>query len=113
MSTFKNLIASDIKSIFLNTDEFAEEGYLVNGRLMPITIDSMEFEQRQKVALDRTERVYQKQMLIYVSAEDYGTEPKYGSLIKLQKMGGPEKIYTVTACANEDGIYSISLEVNR
>lgn len=113
MSAFKEIVKEDVKNIFLNPDEFAENGYLVNGRPMPIGIDVLEYEQRQKVGLDRTERVYQKRMLIYVSSEDYGPEPKYGSLITLQKEGCSKKEYTVTACADEDGLYSISLEVNR
>lgn len=113
MDTFKDLISADVKNIFLNPDEFAEKNYLVNGRPMLIGIDVLEYEQRQKVGLDRTERVYQKRLLIYVAEEDYGPEPKYGSLITLQKEGGSEKEYTVTACADEDGLYSVSLEVNR
>ena len=117
MSSFKEAIEADILSIFLNSDEFAEDSgaWLVNDRSMNIVIDNLELAERSKgdLTLDATQRIYTKQMLIYVASSEYGDEPKIGSLLKLQKVGKSPKEYTVTNCINEDGIYSISLEAYR
>lgn len=115
MSKFKEIIEEDVFSVFLDASEFAEdeETYLVNGRPMKIIIDTLEYQNRQKVSQDRIERVYLKQLLIYVSVAELGYEPKIDSLLTLQKVGEEENSYVVTNCVNEDGIYSISLEVSR
>ena len=117
MSSFKEAIEADILSTFLNPDEFAEDGgaWLVNDKNMDIVIDGLELAERSKgdLTLDSSQRIYTKQMLIYVAAREYGDEPKIGSLLKLQKVGKPPKEYAVTNCINEDGIYSISLEAFR
>lgn len=115
MSIFKEVIEEDVFNTFLNSCEFAEaeDSYLVNGRTMHIIIDTLEYQNRQKVSQDRIERVYLKQLLIYVSAAELGYEPKIDSLLTLQKAGEEEIDYVVTNCINEDGIYSISLEVSR
>ena len=117
MSSFKEAIEADILSTFLNPDEFAEGSgaWLVNDKNMNIVIDSLELAERSKgdLALDSSQRIYTKQMLIYVAASEYGDEPMIGSLLKLQKIGKPPKEYAVTNCINEDGIYSISLEAFR
>ena len=117
MSSFKEAIEADILSTFLNPDEFAEDGgaWLVNDKNMNIVIDGLELAERSKgdLTLDSSQRIYTKQMLIYVAACEYGDEPKIGSLLKLQKVGKPPKEYAVTNCINEDGIYSISLEAFR
>lgn len=117
MSSFKEAVKADIFNTFLNPDEFAEDrgAWLVNGKNMNIIIDSLELAQRSKgdLTLDASQRIYTKQMLVYVAASEYGDEPKVGSLLKLQKPGKVAKEYAVTNCVNEDGIYSISLEAFR
>lgn len=117
MSSFKEAVKADIFSTFLNPDEFAEdrEEWLVNDKEMGIIIDTLELAERNKgdLTLDATQRIYTKQMLMYVAASEYGDEPKIGSLLKLQRTGKLPKEYTVTNCINEDGIYSISLEAYR
>lgn len=110
MNDFRKQIQEDVKNVFLNIEEFAEEEYLVNGKAMRLIVDTLEYQKRQNVALDRMERIYARELMIYVPAEAFGPEPKIGSLMTLQKASGKVQKFVVTASVNEDGIYSISLE---
>lgn len=107
MMTFKDIIKKDVKTVFLNTEEFSEI-HIVNGKPIPVQIDSNEQIEREKRANQNMDGIYKNQKLIYVSAEDYGGLPKQGSILTLDK-----KIYIVADAIEEDGIYSITLEANR
>ena len=49
-----------------------------------------------------------KEMLIYVSAKDFGKLPAVGRVLTLDG-----KSYTISDAIDEDGIYSLCLEANR
>lgn len=105
--TFKDIVKRDVKSIFLNTDEFSEI-HTVNGKPMAVQIDNNEQIEREKRYNQHMDGIYVKQILMYVSAEDYGPLPKQGTSVSLDK-----KMYRVEDAISEDGIYSITLEANR
>lgn len=107
MSTFKEMIAHDVKEVFLNVDEFSDM-HMVNGTEMAVQIDDNEQIEREKRFAQNMDGIYVNQKLIYVSAEDFGPMPKQGSLFRLDK-----KTYTVADAIGEDGVYSITLEANR
>lgn len=52
--------------------------------------------------------VYVRQILLYVAAEDFGSFPARGVLVKLDG-----KQYQVADATDECGIYAITLEANR
>lgn len=103
--SFKEMVNRDIKNIFLNPDEFGET-HIVDDREMTIIIDENELVEREKKMKTLAEGLHNKQLLVYVSKEDFGSEPLIGRLLDLDGI-----YYTVTDVSDEDGIYSISLEV--
>jgi len=105
--SFKELLRSDIKTVFLNPDEFGEE-HMVNGKKMNIIIDDNELTEREKRIKINTDGIYKKQTLIFVSALDYGPLPRVGSPVIIDGI-----TFIVTDSMNEAGIYSIHLEANR
>lgn len=105
--TFKDIVKRDVKSIFLNTDEFSEI-HTVNGKPMAVQIDNNEQIEREKRYNQHMDGIYVKQILMFVSAEEYGPLPKQGATVNLDK-----KMYRVEDAISEDGIYSITLEANR
>lgn len=105
--TFKDIIKRDVKMTFLNTEEFSEM-HTVNGKPMAAQIDNNEQIEREKRLNQHMDGIYVKQILLYVSAEDYGPLPKQGTSVSLDK-----RVYRVADAISEDGIYSITLEANR
>lgn len=105
--TFKELIASDVHNIFLNTEEFSET-HIINGEEMVCQDDSNEQIEREKRFNQNMDGIYTNQRLIYVAASDFGPLPKQGSLLTYDG-----KKYRVADAISEDGVYSITLEANR
>lgn len=104
--SFKDDIQEDIKTIFLNSDEFGEV-HTVDGKEMVIIVDENELAEREAKVKTMAEGLHNKQLLIYVSKKDFGSEPLIDRLLELDG-----NYYTVTNVSNEMGIYAISLEEN-
>lgn len=102
--TFKEVLQRDIKSVFLNFDEFGEY-HKINGKNVLIIIDENELTEREKRVRNNEKGLYMRQLLFYVSAEDFGQLPSPGKVLTLD-----EKKYNITDAQDEGGIYSISLE---
>lgn len=102
--TFKEQLAADAGTVFLNPREFGE-AHTVNGREMVVVIDDNELIGRQGQHIDG---IYRGQKLVYVAAADFGPLPKQGSIFRLD--GGT---YTVDSAAAEGDIYSITVSANR
>lgn len=107
MMTFKDIVKQDVHETFLNIDEFSDI-HTVNGKEMPVQIDSNEQIEREKRINQNVDGIYKNQKLIYVSAADFGPMPKQGSLLKLDN-----RTYRVADAIHEDGVYSITLEANK
>ena len=107
MSAFKDIIARDVHQTFLNPDEFSDI-HKVNGKDMPVQIDTNEQIEREKRMNQNVDGVYTNQKLIYVAASDFGPMPKQGAVLNLDG-----KIYRVADAVDEYGIYSITIEANR
>ncbi len=104
MSAFKEMIQNDLKEVFLNPEEFGES-HVIDGKEMTIIIDENELVEREAKVKAMAEGLHKKQLLIYVSAEEFGPEPLIGRLLELNG-----SCYTVANVTNESGMYSISLE---
>lgn len=109
--TFKEQIAQDNRSIFVNLDEFADI-HMVNGNEMAVQVDSNEMIDREKRYQYKrslyADGVYMKELLIYVKAEDFGKLPAVGRILNFDG-----KNYTISDAIDEDGIYSLCLEANK
>lgn len=105
--TFKEIIADDVHRTFLNIEEFSDT-HTVNGKEMPVQIDTNEQIEREKRMSQNVDGVYMNQKLIYVAASDFGAMPKQGSILNLDG-----KVYRVADAVDEYGVYSITIEANR
>lgn len=105
--SFKELLRSDVKNVFLNPSEFGEE-HIVDGKKMLIIIDDNELAEREKRIQSHMDGIYKKQMLVYVSALDFGPLPKQGKSCFIDGIK-----FIVADSINEGGIYSLQLEGNR
>lgn len=106
--TFQEALARDIRAVFLNPGEFAEERR-VNGRPMPVQADESELLEREKGRADaHQDGLYQSRRLIYVSASDFGPRPAVGSLLDLDG-----RQYKITACTEEAGVFAVELGAAR
>lgn len=108
---FKELVAIDNQRVFLNIDEFSEI-HTINGKSIPCLIDNNELVDREKKYRYKVNHYVDnlsiKEILLYVSVKDFGPMPLTGRQLILDG-----KKYTVMEAINEDGIYSITLEVNK
>ena len=107
MSTFKDIIASDVHDVFLNTEEFSD-WHTVNGVQMPIQIDDNEQIEREKRFNQNMDGIFTNQRMFYVAASYFGPLPKQGSVLTLDK-----RTFRVVDALHEDGVYSITIEANR
>lgn len=106
--TFKEILAQDVRNVFLNMDEFAEE-HIVNGRPMAVQIDDNELLERDKAGTGvHQDGLYKSRRLIYVASADFGKRPAVGALLTLDG-----KQYRVVDCKDEAGLLSIELGVKR
>jgi hypothetical protein len=107
--TFKDVAKADIDNVFVDTDVFFDE-HLVDGKSMRVLIDNNELiERQQKVGLEAEDGVYRAKLLVYIPADDYGPKPQIGKRLILDG----KRLYTITDCVPEDGIYSMTLEAVR
>lgn len=105
MSAFKEMVASDIRNVFFNIEEFGEHHH-VDGKEMTVVIDGLEVVERSKKQVEhgRVDGIYKKQIIMYVSRSEFGPLPAIGRLLTLDRGK-----YLITDAVNEGGIYSITL----
>lgn len=101
----------DIRSTFMNFDEFGEV-HKLNGKKKLVIVDENELTEREKRIRNRSEAkgegLHKKQLLFYIEAEKFGPLPSPGNLLDFDG-----KEYIITDANDEAGIYSISLEAKR
>lgn len=111
MKSFKEQIASDNRIVFMNVEEFSDM-HIINGKEMPVQIDSYEQINREKRYQFKhglyADGVYLGEVLIYVNAKDFGPLPSINRTLMLDG-----KQYLVMDAIDEDGIYSITLNQNK
>ena len=107
--TFKEQIAADISTTFLNCLEFADT-HTVNGKKMAAVVDDNELLERDKAKImaAQTEGTYKARRLVYVAKADFGPRPAQGIVLTLDG-----KAYKVKSCTEEAGVLAIELEAVR
>ncbi len=86
--TFKEQIAADISTTFLNCLEFADT-HTVNGRKMAAVVDDNELLERDKAKImaAQTEGTYKARRLVYVAKADFGPPPRPGRRVDAGRQG--------------------------
>ena len=105
-ASFKEQIAADISSVFLNDLEFADE-HEFNGKTLKVVVDDNELIERDKAQLMSTsiDGIHKTRRLIYVSESDFGKRPAPGMILTLD--GKP---FRAKSCTSEAGILGIEIE---
>lgn len=103
MSSFKDFIAADIGSVFLNTDELADETN-INGVLMPAVFAK---STATKPSQAYAEGVSLITHVLIVSSEVFGESPEQGEQMKING-----KTYYVVIVDDDAGMYTIQLEAH-
>ena len=106
MSAFKDTIAKDIKSVFINIDEFADEHDL-NGKKVRCVVDKDITASAKDTIANPLEGVFVSAITIYVDAKDIDRKPVEGELLSLDK-----KRHIVCNVSVEDGMLVILAEVH-
>lgn len=103
--TFKDCVAADIKAVFLNQEEFGES-HLINGKSMICVVDGNEVVERSRKQTEkgRIDGIYERQIMLYVSREDFGRMPAIGAVMTVDSGK-----YRVADAIHEGGMYSILL----
>ena len=104
--TFKEQIAADISTTFLNCLEFADT-HTVNGKKMAAVVDDNELLERDKAKI-MAAQTYKARRLVYVAKADFGPRPAQGAMLTLDG-----KAYKVKSCTEEAGVLAIELEAVR
>ena len=103
--TFKEDVSADIQSVFENEEELMEL-HMVDGKPMLVSIDDMELLNRERKSTSNADGIYKKRILLFVAGKTFGALPAANRILTLDK-----KKYLVKEAHNEDGMYSITLEV--
>lgn len=102
MSAFKDAIAADVKNVFINLDEFAEE-HEIGHELVPCILDKIITQAHDK---DSYLGVFVNQLTIYVEVGLIET-PVEGALLNIDG-----ELHLVKSVGNESGVLVIVTEVN-
>jgi len=109
MSGFKDMVAADRDSVFLNMEEFAEEHDLNGKKCNCILQDESVVE--EVLTADRFSQtyggLYGSRVLVNVKTEDLPEIPVEGQTFYVDK-----KLYMVESSANDMGMLTIQLVAN-
>lgn len=107
--TFQEQAGIDVVDTFFESTEHATT-HTVDGKEMLLIIDENELIDRSahweggaKQSFDQG--LYRGQRLFYVQASDFGSRPKVGKQIEVDK-----RLYNVLAVTEEDGVYAITID---
>lgn len=107
MSAFKDAVKADIKRVFINPLEFADE-HEINGDAVLAVVDRDVIKERQQpTATDYAEGVFMEEILVYVEADDLPRKPVKGELMTLDG-----ERYLVKEVAENMGVLEITIIAN-
>lgn len=102
MSAFKDAVSKDVKAVFLNLDEFANE-HTLNGKTVVCVVD----KDLTTAGNSHFEGVFLNTNTIYVDVKDMEQRPVEGQIIRLDGVR-----LMVRSVSVEEGIYVIVAEEN-
>ncbi len=105
MSAFKDYLKSDVKTVFLNPEEFGEE-HDVNGKTVVCLIDTDELDQASIYSdARRLEGVFSDTKTLYVALEDLGKIPVRGQILSIDG-----SLHLVRSVSDEHGMLAVKIE---
>lgn len=112
MKSFKEQIEADVRGVFINGEEFADE-HNIDGQLLTVVIDrAMTTDKDLLYTYERptspANGVYTDVITVYVSLADLGYKPAEGQMMHIDG-----EIYFVQSVADDMGMLAITLEGNR
>lgn len=117
---FKEMVAQDVRKVFLNTDELAErrtihydeEEYLD----LPVMLQDQELERRDRDEGDHMPGLHKASAVLYCAREGLGGRfPAVGDSLEISKREGGRffERYSVAAASDQMGMLRIVLEATR
>jgi len=100
MSAFKDMVANDIESVFLNLDEFADK-HLWDGKELVCVVDDDTMIEKYSAEFDLLPK---GSHLVYASAASFEKRPQVSSVVRFDKI-----IYTIDEIEEQMGMYRIFL----
>jgi hypothetical protein len=110
---FKDVVARDIKTVFHNSNEFAETQTVVyNGKeyTIPVILDHTEATERKKTIHDNAEGIFKVDAVAYIAHEDIKTIPRKDRQIEIGT-GDCLELYNIVGVQYEDGEIILDLEM--
>lgn len=98
---FKAQVEHDIKSVFHNTQEFAEKKriyYNENYFKIPVVLDTEGIKDRQKSSGDNVDGIFMVDVVMYVAQIDLKMIPRQGQNIEIE-----DDIFKIVSVGNEMG----------
>lgn len=115
--SFKDMVAADIKGVFLNLDEFAEKRSIVyDGETyedIPVVISGLKEQDRHQLESDHAQGLYLVTSVLHCALDDLnGKQPEKGSRIKIQddEGGAFYRSFYVASSVCEMGMLRVELE---
>ena len=121
--SFKDMVAADIRKVFLNTDEFAElrtvryDGMDYDGpehRGIPIVLTGLEEQDRRQLVTDHAQGLYLVASVLHCALDDLGgKQPEKGQRISINDEeggGGFFREFYVASSVCEMGMLRVELE---
>lgn len=104
MPNLKDIIASDIETVFFNLDDFAEE-HFVEGKKIKIVIDNDELT---KMKQGQTLGIGEADLMFFVKKKDLPKKRMPGSLLNIDN-----REYIVVECIENKDVMQYALRQNR
>ena len=104
MSAFKDAVSRDVKTVFINLDEFADE-HVFDGQTVSCIVDKDLTSGANDTISHPLDGVFLETLTIYVDAKDITPQPVEGQRIEFD-----DKRYFVRNVSVEDGILAIVVE---
>lgn len=117
MSGFKDMLARDIRKVFLNTDEFAQRRTVhydgVEYLDIPLVLEGPVKELRDALADDHVQGLHKVTAVLYCALDDLGGKiPKAGDPLEVATREGGRFLqkYGIIAATDQMGMLRVELE---
>ena len=116
--TFKEAVANDVQSVFLNLEEFADlHTVKYNGQVyenIPVSLQDVEQTERQQMKDDHTQGIFQVQAVLYCARSSLsGKLPEQGTQIEISSAKNKRFFHQYRIGASGEEMGMVRLELGR